>query len=244
MKWTFTCCRLKTSDNGIPQVFPPGSSPMASRYGPDRRAAAASIALTLLAGYRYNERGLSRGRETVRVDVAELQRQPGARQKVALVEDVGPGPDEDCSFGPAEVQAELANTGSGISLTGVARARARLRCSRCLKEFDAMLEAPLKERFRETLRSPGGDAGLEGDEDEDVIPYDGRQIDLREPVREGLVLAVPMQPLCEPTCPGLCPTCGIDRHRAACTCAPEPADPRLAALRRLAQDDRSCKERC
>lgn len=178
------------------------------------------------------------------MDVADLQRQPGARQKIALVEDVGPGPDENCSFGTAEVQAELANTGSAISLTGVVRARARLRCSRCLKEFDATLEAPLEERFRETLRRPGGDAGLEGEEDEDVIPYQGREIDLREPVIEGLALAVPMQPLCDPACPGLCPTCGIDRHRATCTCAPEPGDPRLAALRLLTQDDLDCKERC
>jgi len=179
----------------------------------------------------------------VRVNVAELRRQPGARQKVTLLEDIGPGPDESCRLGLVEVEAELANTGLAISLAGVARARVRLRCSRCLKEFDAMLEAPLEERFREVPDPPGRESGFEGEEDEDVILYHGREIDLREPVLEGLALAVPMQPLCRLSCPGLCPTCGIEGGSADCGCAPEHGDPRLAALRRLTQDDGHSKER-
>jgi uncharacterized protein len=175
--------------------------------------------------------------------VAELRRQPGARQKVALLEDIGPGPDESLRLGPVEVQAELANTGSVISLCGVARARVRLRCSRCLKECDATLEAPLEERFREMPGPPGREGSLESEEDEDVILYHGREIDLREPVIEGLALAVPMQPLCDQACPGLCPSCGIDRGSAECGCVTEHGDPRLAALRRLTQDDRHSKER-
>ena len=55
-------------------------------------------------------------------------------------------------------------------------------------------------------------------------------IDLEAPVREVLMLELPLAPLCAPDCLGICPTCGVDRNERSCECPPPAADPRWAAL--------------
>ena len=74
------------------------------------------------------------------------------------------------------------------------------------------------------------DDGFElSDDDMDVSYYDGNEFDMAEVVREHLLLALPMNPLCAEACAGLCDQCGADLNEAACGCE-EPVDPRLAAL--------------
>ena len=48
---------------------------------------------------------------------------------------------------------------------------------------------------------------------------------------EEFLLAMPMKPLCEPGCKGLCPQCGINRNSASCSWETDAADPRRAPLR-------------
>ncbi len=73
----------------------------------------------------------------------------------------------------------------------------------------------------------------ESPEGEDVLglaEYRDDKIDLGEVVREQLYLALPMKPLCQQDCKGLCPVCGVNRNRETCTCQQEWVDPRMAAL--------------
>ena len=55
-------------------------------------------------------------------------------------------------------------------------------------------------------------------------------VDLAVLVREQVELNVPMKPVCDPACLGLCPHCGADRKREACTCSDEQVDPRWSGL--------------
>ena len=50
---------------------------------------------------------------------------------------------------------------------------------------------------------------------------------------EEFLLALPMKPLCDPACKGLCPQCGVNRNTATCSCGTDAADPRMAPLRGL-----------
>lgn len=52
---------------------------------------------------------------------------------------------------------------------------------------------------------------------------------------EQLQLNVPMKPLCQPDCKGLCPRCGADLNALpeGCSCREPEADPRWAALAAL-----------
>ncbi len=60
----------------------------------------------------------------------------------------------------------------------------------------------------------------------------GDYLDLEQAVRDAVVLALPLLPVCHPDCPGLL----LDGSRAPEGGArPEPVDPRWAALAALAQ---------
>src|SRR5262249_59428827 len=47
-----------------------------------------------------------------------------------------------------------------------------------------------------------------GDADEDGYALDGNLLDLEPVLRDALVLALPLAPLCRQDCPGLCVECG------------------------------------
>ena len=59
---------------------------------------------------------------------------------------------------------------------------------------------------------------------------EAHEVDLTEPVRQSVLLEIPMKPLCRPDCAGLCPHCGKNRNEGPCDCQEEPADPRLSVL--------------
>ena len=67
-------------------------------------------------------------------------------------------------------------------------------------------------------------------EDLDVEFYTERSISLRELAAEQVQLAIPMKPLCDENCLGLCPTCGANRNRENCQCETSIIDDRLGAL--------------
>jgi uncharacterized protein len=59
-------------------------------------------------------------------------------------------------------------------------------------------------------------------------------LDLTEAIRQYALLALPMKPLCQESCAGLCPSCGHNLNQGACNCPPEAGDPRWSELNELA----------
>ena len=71
-----------------------------------------------------------------------------------------------------------------------------LECSRCLTEFTTTLDVPLRETFYPSIDIETG-LPVRLPEDETAFTIDDHhQIDLREAIRQNLVLALPIQPLC------------------------------------------------
>jgi len=62
--------------------------------------------------------------------------------------------------------------------------------------------------------------------DEPVLPFD-------DIVREQVLMAIPMKPLCREECRGLCPECGADWNAGDCACEKTKVDPRLEVLKGL-----------
>ena len=113
-----------------------------------------------------------------------------------------------------------------------ARTRDRLGLENDLRH--AVINRDFDVQYQPSSEIPAEADRTVGEEDLDTAFYRDGVIDLRELVREQLYLQLPMKPLCQPECRGLCPSCGANRNVVACTCAQRPPDPRLAALRDLA----------
>ena len=93
-----------------------------------------------------------------------------------------------------------------------------MACSRCLEPFRQPVEGPCHRIFRAgPLGRPESEHALV-EEDLALTPFDGDRINLEEMAREQVYLAVPLKPLCQESCRGLCPTCGAELNSAPCDC--------------------------
>jgi uncharacterized protein len=147
-----------------------------------------------------------------------------------------PDPDPNAGHGAAEL--ELYADGAHVFAHGSFKGTLTVACSRCVEPVAIPIDEkvlvtfmPLHEMPEDTDEASEDGAEV-GEDDLDLFPYEGEQVDLEPLLREQFVLAVPFAPLCKETCKGLCPQCGIDRNTGTCTCA-APMDPRLAALKGL-----------
>jgi uncharacterized protein len=91
-------------------------------------------------------------------------------------------------------------------------------CARCLEPAAVAINLPLAVTFVSTEADKTGD-----DEDPDVIALKGGEIDVGDEVRDEIVLALPINPVCTESCKGLCTVCGGNRNVTACACKTETA---------------------
>ena len=143
-------------------------------------------------------------------------------------------------FGEDLVQLEdltgdlrLTRTNRGLLVQGTLRSAIAQTCSRCLRDIEWPLEIELDE---EALPSIDFASGLPVDmaEEPDALRLtDHHELDLEDEVRDGLLLAEPIAPLCREDCPGLCVVCGLELGSGPHDHPDEDIDPRLEALRSL-----------
>ena len=108
-----------------------------------------------------------------------------------------------------------------------------LSCSRCLEPFTMVVAADF-----DLWYVPRVETAVEGEkevEEDDLATafYADDQIDLGQLITEQFQLALPMKPLCDQACKGLCPQCGTNLNTGSCDCKQEWIDPRLEALKKL-----------
>lgn len=111
----------------------------------------------------------------------------------------------------------------GVLVTGTVSATLQGSCSRCLEPVSGPLEFELLELYRYDDLEPVT-------EDEEEFPtLNGDLLDLEPTLRDSVVLALPLAPVCGEDCPGLCAQCGArlrdqpDHHH-------DQHDPRWAKL--------------
>src|SRR6266542_3491708 len=134
------------------------------------------------------------------------------------------------SFSPAELDR--------IDIVdGTSKFTADLACSRCLEPYPFASSSTFHLRFRPRPELPQQEEEeIEiAPEDLDVEFYTERSISLRELALEQIQLSIPMKPLCNEACLGLCPQCGVNRNRETCACESSMVDERWGALREIQQ---------
>ncbi len=131
----------------------------------------------------------------------------------------------------------LQKTLSQVDLSGQVDFAISAECDRCLDPFPLSIHIPLRLTFipkaQESAKDEEGDSETEG---LNAWTYSAEEIDLEDVIYEHAALSIPVQFLCHETCRGLCPQCGKNRNREACTCEDKAAvDSRLAALAQWTQ---------
>jgi uncharacterized protein len=147
----------------------------------------------------------------VSVNVSQLLLMgPGAVREFDFSE---PFPDPEGELhlrGPIRGHARLTRTSEGILAHSDYHVHVSLECARCLEEADAEVDGELDEEFLPTTDVRTGlPVDLHHpDQDEKPLIDQHHEINLDEVLRQNILTSLPLRPLCEATCPGLCPTCG------------------------------------
>lgn len=113
----------------------------------------------------------------------------------------------------------------GVLVTGAVTGRVQLTCARCLEDFDADVATELCELFLAR--------GHEAPAEEETYVVEGLEIDIEPMLRDALTLELPLNPVCDRDCKGMCSRCGQDLNAGACACVEDDVDPRWAGLSAL-----------
>jgi uncharacterized protein len=116
----------------------------------------------------------------------------------------------------------VTRTQQGLLVQVMMTAATDCECVRCLDEFFQPLKINFVELYAFTPHSQT-DSGL-------MVPETGL-LDLEPLVREEMLLAIPINPICRADCKGLCPICGGNLNETLCSHEGEEVDPRLSILK-------------
>jgi len=132
---------------------------------------------------------------------------------------------------PAHSEVQVSLWGERVCMEGKLGADLVLTCSRCLKPFARRIQKSFELEYRPdpVVETEGEDLGLTYT-DLEVGFYRDDRLDIRAVISEQIVLEIPMKPVCEKACKGLCDQCGADLNEGPCNCQRWSIDPRFEAL--------------
>jgi uncharacterized protein len=152
---------------------------------------------------------------------------------------VSPG-DEALEAHNVNGRVKVTRLQDGVLVQGDVDARVSVECSRCLDRIELPVEGTLEEQYLPTVDVETGMPVRRGADEENDLAFQidpNHLMDLTEPVRQALLVAMPMKPLCQEDCAGICPQCGANRNEVDCGHVDEPADNRWSGLRELRIED-------
>ncbi|MDD5723771.1 MAG: DUF177 domain-containing protein [Syntrophales bacterium] len=117
-----------------------------------------------------------------------------------------------------------------VSIKGRIGAEGGLECCRCLERFDFSVDIDFKYVLIPDEELDENELELTH-EDMEYDHYKGDVIDLGQLVAEQIILEVPIKPLCNDSCGGLCPACGINLNREKCDHKAQQESSPFAALK-------------
>jgi len=166
------------------------------------------------------------------LDTRELGRRPGSMKRLRRPV---PAPD---GFGleligvprgaTIDLDLRLESVMEGVLVSGTATMPVEGECSRCLDPLSESVTVDVQELFA----YPDSTSDVTSTEEE-VSRLQGDLIDLEPVLRDAVVLALPVNPLCREDCPGLCPDCGAHWDELPNDHSHDQVDPRWAALQQM-----------
>lgn len=121
-------------------------------------------------------------------------------------------------------EVQFTRTAQGLYAQGKLKAQVPLECVRCLSGFDQQLTTEVNDLF-----------SYPPDKDTDPLLAIPKTtiVDMTDLVREYLLLDIPIQPICDRGCEGMCAICGNRMSEGMCEHPEKEIDPRMAVLQSL-----------
>lgn len=171
------------------------------------------------------------------IDVSRLPRQAGSMldvsREIPAPADLSVAMARVVEGSTIELEATVESVVEGIWFSGTADIDVSAECSRCLDPLEWSESVSLEQMYRYPATDARGHLIEEAAADDDPEPeVVDDVIDIEPALRDAVVLALPLAPLCRPDCGGLCPQCGERIEDGAPHDHPS-GDPRWAALEKL-----------
>jgi len=139
----------------------------------------------------------------------------------------------DDGLSPVQAQLNIKKVGTEVVVSGNILTDVELQCSRCLKDFTSKLSFPFEAIFHPVEQLKEEEKHELNVEELDMGFYSKDELDLFDLIKEQIMLNLPMKPLCNELCKGICLQCGADLNTGDCGCSEKEMDTRLVALRKL-----------
>lgn len=134
-----------------------------------------------------------------------------------------------------EGEVNLLRTNRSLLVTGELQVYSKDICSRCAEEFEDHIILNIEEEYL-LPRHTAGEASSDSPFDVGTCVIDENNIlDLSEAIRQHILMATPMKPICKEDCTGLCSSCGCNLNYISCNCIPIHPDSPWAPLQALLQ---------
>jgi len=130
------------------------------------------------------------------------------------------------------LEGRIEPAGEGYLLRGNLRGVLTVSCARCLEPAAVTLDSPMAISFVEKAEDDDEEDPAEAQDD--LATFEHGVIDVGGPIRDEILLAVPMSVVCREDCAGICPSCGRNRNLTPCGCEKRAIDTsKLGALAKI-----------
>jgi uncharacterized protein len=171
----------------------------------------------------------SKGQSPYRINLHELPRRAGEMREYSLnfpaPEDVGIPLLKIPTGEEINLDFKAESVDDGVLITGIVRSHAEGECGRCLEKVEMEIDQRFQELFLYASR-----ASDNPDEDDELFFLDGDVADIEIPIRDAVILSMPINPICSQDCEGLCAECGEKWRDLPDDHAHEVTDPRWTGL--------------
>lgn len=165
----------------------------------------------------------------MKIEISDLRNELGGKKEFTFdLKEIG-SLEELKILKPIQIRGKIVNAGNSLKLTAQVKTEVLAACTRCLDE----VKIPLDFEFEEEYVHESQLGEFPENQEQNLIVYQEPWLDLAQIVKENVILHLPIQILCRPDCPGICPVCGRDLKMGLCNCKENEIDPRLAILAQL-----------
>ena len=170
------------------------------------------------------------------VDLREFEEFPVTIDLIAAPGEIEPFAVDVTRVNEVNLRLSIQKSGEEYFCQGTAKAAVEIACSRCATGYSS--EVVGHTDFIICADTSRPNETTEPIDNEDYVLTHGNDTlaDVTDMVRQTLLLAIDMKPLCRPDCKGLCPVCKTNWNEKSCKCRQEGSDGRWDGLKGLLHD--------